>query len=237
MRILLLGIALALSWAGNATAGTLAIELAEDGGTPMVVASQSSGGTLVLMGTYTEAPDFSFAGFSVTSNANLTSALQGELQGVGTITPIGTGTHTLTIIASDNGFTLPGSSKYETSSSSSYTDVLNPLATSSDTYKFQSFSTPGQNLFGTAVPNPLDTYSPLTPSDSGPTTLVYWTSGPQYTLTQRYDWVSTGQSLVFQPTGSTITTVPEPASWVLAVLGLGGSLGLASIHRSRRRTA
>jgi len=235
MSILLLGLAMALSWTGDARGGTFAIELSEDGGAASVVASQSSGGTLTLSGTYAPAPDFNFAGFSVTSNANLTTGFEGRLMGVGTILPTGMGTHTLTILVSDDGFTFPPGPMYITSSSSSYTAVNNPLVPSGDSFKFQSFSTPGQVLFGTSVPNPQDTYSPLAASESGPTTLVHFTSAAGYTLTQRYDWVSTGTTFVFLPTGSTITVISEPASWVLALLGLGGSIGLASIQRSRRR--
>jgi hypothetical protein len=235
--MLLLGIAVALSWAGNAWAGTLAIQLSEDGGPASIVAMQPSGGTLTLSGTYAAARDFNFAGFSVTSNANLTMGTQGEIMGVGTILPTSTGTHTLTILASDDGFTVRAGTDYITSSSSSYTAVLNPLAKSGDSFTFQSFSTPGQVLFGTSVPSPPDTYFPQLSSDSGPTTSTHFTLASEYTLTQRYDWVSTGTTFVFQPTGSTIATIPEPSSWVLALLGIGGSVGLAWIQRTRRRMA
>jgi hypothetical protein len=237
LRILLLGIAVALSWAGNARAGSLAIELSEDGGPASIVAMQTSGGTLTLSGTYAAAPDFNFAGFSVTSNANLTTGTQGEIMGVGTILSTSTAAHTLTILASDDGFTFPAGPHYITSSSSSYTAVLNPLTRSVDSFTFQSFSTPGQVLFGTSVPSPLDTYSPLLPSDSSPTSTTHFTAAAGYTLTQRYVWDSTGTTFVFQPTGSTITTIPEPSSWVLALLGIGGSLWLAWTQRPRRRTA
>jgi hypothetical protein len=198
---------------------------------------QPSGGTLTLSGTYAAAPDFNFAGFSVTSNANLTMGTQGEIMGVGTILPTGTGTHTLTILASDDGFAFPAGPHYITSSSSSYTAVLNPLANSGDSFTFQSFSTPGQVLFGTSVPSPPDTYFPLLSSGSGPTTSTHFIAALGYTLTQRYDWVSTGTTVVFQSTGSIIATIPEPSSWVLGLLGIGGSLGLAWFHRPRRRTA
>jgi hypothetical protein len=237
MSILLLGLAMALSWTGDARAGTFAIELSEDGHAASVVASQSSGGTLTLSGTYAAAPDFNFAGFHVISNANLTTGSEGEIMGAGTILPTGTSTHTLTILVSDDGFTFPAGPIYITSSSSSYTAVNNPLVPSGDSFIFQSFSTPGQDLFGTTVPSPPDSYSPLLFSDSGPTSATPFTAAAGYTLTQRYDWVSTGTTLVFQPTGSTITSIPEPASWVLALLGFGGSIGLASIHRPRRRSA
>jgi hypothetical protein len=236
LRVLPLGIILALTWVASASAGTIVISLSEDGGLATQVLSASSGTTLTLSGPYAAAPDFSFTGFTVTSNADLTSGVQGELMGTGGILPAGTGTHTLTILVSDNGFTFPAGPDYFTHSSSSFTAVN--IATSADTFEFQSYSTPGQQLFGTAVPNPRDTYSPLAASGSGPTSTVVFTSTTGYTLTQRYEWTSTGSTALFQATGSTITQlVPEPASWVMALVGIVGSLGLAMGQRAVRATA
>jgi hypothetical protein len=228
MRVLPLGIILAVTWAASASAGTIAISLSEDGGLATGVLSASSGTTLTLSGPYAAAPNFSFNGFTVTSNANLTSGVQGELMGTGGIVPLGTGTHTLTILVSDDGFTFPAGPDYFTHSSSSYTAVN--IGTRADSFMFQSFSTPGQDLYGMAVPNPQDTYSPLAASGSRPRSTVVLTSNTGYTLTQRYEWISTGSTTLFQPTASTITQlVPEPASWVMALIGIVGSLRLARI--------
>jgi hypothetical protein len=237
LRVLPLGIILALTWAASASAGTIAFSLSEDGGPATQVLSASSGTTLTLSGAYAAAPDFSFTGFTVTSNANLTSGVHGELMGTGGILPAGTGTHTLTILVSDDGFTFPAGPDYFTHSSSSYTAIN--IATSADTFEFQSYSTPGQQLFGTAMPNPQDTYSPLAASgSSGPTSTVVFTSTTGYTLTQRYEWTSTGSTALVQATGSTISQlVPEPASWVMALVGIVGSLGLARVQRALRATA
>jgi hypothetical protein len=236
MRVLPLGIILALTWAASACAGTIAISLSEGGGPATQVLSASSGTTLTLSGTYAAAPDFSFTGFTATSHANLTSGVQGELMSTGGILPVGIGTHTLTILVSDDGFTFAAGPDYLTHSSSSYTAIN--IATSADTFEFQSYSTPGQHLFGTGVPNPHDTYFPLTASGSGPTSTVAVTSSTGYTLTQRYEWISTGSTAVFQATGSSITAlVPEPESWVIALVAIVGSLGLARVQRARRATA
>jgi len=225
-------LATALFWAGDARAG-FSIKIFEDGnmGSATII-NQVSGGTISVTGVLAGAPDFNFVGFSATSNANVATT-QGTLQGTGTILSQSAGTHTLTIIESDDGYSSPAFPIKRMDSSSGYTFS----GGGGNSFTFQSFATAGANLFGTGVPSPGHTYSPLVASGAFNESPVQFTAPSIYTLTQRYDWVSTASGAVFQPTGSTITSqaIPEPSSLTLALIG-GGSLGLIAIRRRRRGT-
>src|ERR1700723_395960 len=108
IKLLLPCVALALAWSGSARAD-MVISLAENGGTPVQVASGPSGTFLTISGTNAGAPEFTFAGFTVTPTMG---ASEGELQGTGTIIDAG-GPASLTITVSDDGFTNPTGPDYK----------------------------------------------------------------------------------------------------------------------------
>jgi len=231
MRIFLPCIAVALAWGGSARAGNLSISIQEAGYAATTLATGSGGTIDVPSGVVAGAPDFSFSGFNVTS---ILGATEGTLAGSGTIDSLNQNPKTLTVLISDNGYTLPAGPNYTMASSSSYSFGF-PNSTT-DSFSFQSFANPGSVLFAMADPSPGHTYSPLIGfgSDHFDEAPTAFSSGTGYTLTESYVWNSTAANDTFQATGSTIVTgaaVPEPASVVL--LGLG-SLGLVVIHCRRR---
>ena len=142
MKIMLALIAVAMAWTGNAKA-ELGILIQEDSSTIYSASAASFESLNVPSGQY---GDFLFSGFTASSSQ---ATAEGDLGGEGSIASTSAATHTLTILVSDDGFTLPTGPNYTMGSSSGYsfTPANFPNAYT-DTLSFQSFATAGSDLFG-----------------------------------------------------------------------------------------
>ena len=218
---------------GRQRRADLEVEIQETGYTATTLTT-SSGGSIPLSGTYAGAPDFSFPGGTGFTASSTLGSTQGILQGNGEVDSLSSGSQTLTIMITDTGYTQPVGPGYLMDSNSAYTFSG---TSSSDSFSFQSFATAGQVAFGTAVPSPGHTYSPLMifGSDNFDEGNTSFSAGSGYTLTQSYTWVSTGAGddllLSGHTTAISTSVVPEPSS--LVMFGLG-SLGLGVVVMRRQ---
>jgi hypothetical protein len=226
----------------SASQATFAVKIWEDNNAPATF-SQATGGTINLNGSNAAYPDFSFSGFGVTSNSNVADT-QAKLTSTGTINPsqIDGLAHTLTILVSDNNFTFPPGASYLLQSSESYSELFTG---STDNYKFQSFVTPGANLFDmTHTASPGFLFSNIGGTGSGSNNEANISFGTTLPFTMTQELVINLSNPIptvtgFQPTGSSVVTaqaVPEPASLTMALIGVG-SVGIFQWIRRRRQRA
>jgi hypothetical protein len=218
------------------------VAVSEDGAAPVQVIDVASGSSPSLAGSYGSAPDFTFAGFGVSSTLG---AAQGELGGQGNIfyTPTVAGsTHTLDIWVSDTGFTNPAGPNYVMGSTSGYT------ATPDDggSFFFQSFATAGAVPYGnfgaTGTPSPGHSYSPISSNDNFDEPATNFSASPaSYTLTEHYQWTASPEGNLFNPNAQTTasqplqpTSVPEPSTMALVGLGAVGFVAYGLRRRACR---
>ena len=210
------------------------------------ISSTSTTNATMIMGNVSAFKDFSLTGLNFTSNSPVSptpSSADLTLTG-GTITlKTGSSPHTLTVVASDSGFSFPTGVPSLLKSTEGYSMTVAKTTTTSDAYKFQSFASPGADLFDTThTQSPGHTFTiptataPANLSGSAteaPTQLTFIPSNP-YTLTFKLNYTANTTGNLFLATGSATVsagTVPEPASAVMLALG---SLGLAGIAIRRR---
>lgn len=228
LKILLPCLAFVLASAGNARAD-LQIALAEDGGPATVVYDgPSNGSSGPLNGIFTAAPDFLFNDLSATSFFGSPSTLGTD----DSIIALSPGSHSLTILISDNEYNVPAGPNYVMGSSSGYTAASDPGGTAT----FQSFATPGMVPtglpFGMAIGSPGAVYTPINLSGSSTEASTNFSAPGRYTLTEEITWTPSTSGSIFDVTGSTtVSAVPEPSSLVL--FGLG-SIGMIALRLRRR---
>lgn len=196
----------------------------------------SATGTITITGTdATSFPDFTLAGLTINSNSGASpTPISANLNiSAGKISPTAGG-HTLTIIASDNGFNFPPGVAKLLESSSGFTAAFTSV---NDSYKFQSFAASGTTLFDMSqTKSPGHTFNLAGTSGQFNEAGTAFTAGTPFTLTFQATYTASTSSFQpnltnLQPTGSA-TVVPEPAS--AAILGLG-LLGCAGAALRRRR--
>ncbi len=236
-RLVAIAVAFAASaFATQTSRADLQLTIWQDANTPLVLTSGTS--PLNFSGTDVAFPDFTFSGFSVTSNV-ATPASQAELKATGTISVGGLAADaTLNIIVSTDGYGFPTGPNYLLGSSGSYTEAL---TNSDDSFYFQSGQDPGNALDTFTNASAGFTFQLGNSAGSHNETPVALVSGTPYSLSQKlvFKITSLSSGAVLQPTVSTTlvgnAVVPEPSSLILAGLGSLGLLVGAFVRKRRGR--
>ena len=234
-KFMILGAILGLIGLTSPARADFVIQIAEDGGAFTTVASSSPGssGTLTFSGTF---GDFTILGGF--SKSNSPGTLSGANLQVGTLDitndALGSGSHTISIRVSAQGFTTPSGAGVGLVLADTVSGSVN-AGTLSIGHFTGSIDT-SNALFATGMSAPTITFGPTGSQNSfsGSSSTGVDIGTTPYSMTLNGDWrLSNGGELTLTG-GNGKVVVPEPASMVLLALG-GGLLGTFGLLRKREK--